>query len=302
MPAESKSKKVVPVRHWERWLMAVVVAVGAAMAANALVTEKGLQFGVVGQYLFANQILSGVVLTIELTAIAMAIGIVLGILLAVIRTSANPILVGAGSVYIWFFRGTPLLVQLIFWYNLEAIFPKIGIGIPFGPQFITGSANSLIAPLTAAILGLGLNEAAYMAEIVRAGMLSVNKGQVEAAHSLGMTQSQTLRKVVLPQAMRVIVPPTGNEIISMLKNTSLVSVLAIAELLYSAEIIYSRTYQTVPLLIVASLWYLVLTTVLSVGQHFVERKLGKGYRSSSPTRRQRGSKITTGVPGGLASD
>jgi polar amino acid transport system permease protein len=301
MQSDSKAKKVVPVRHWERWIMAAVVLVGVAMATNALLTEKGFQFGVVGQYLFSSEILSGVVLTIELTVIAMAIGIVFGIFLAVIRTSANPILAGASGGYIWFFRGTPLLVQLIFWYNLAAIFPKVGIGIPFGAQFITGSANSLVAPLTAAILGLGLNEAAYMAEIVRAGMLSVNKGQVEAAQSLGMTQSQTLRKVVLPQAMRIIVPPTGNEIISMLKNTSLVSVLAIAELLYSAEIIYSRTYQTIPLLIVASLWYLVLTTVLSVGQHFVERKLGKGYRSSSPKRRQRGSEITADVPGGLAS-
>jgi polar amino acid transport system permease protein len=301
MQSNSTAKKVVRVRHWERWLMAAVVLVGAAMATNALVTEKGFQFGVVGQYLFSRQILSGVVLTIELTVIAMAIGIVLGIFLAVIRTSANPILAGASGGYIWFFRGTPLLVQLIFWYNLAAIFPKVGIGIPFGAQFVTGSANSLVAPLTAAILGLGLNEAAYMAEIVRAGMLSVNKGQVEAAQSLGMTQSQTLRKVVLPQAMRIIVPPTGNETISMLKNTSLVSVLAIAELLYSAEIIYSRTYQTIPLLIDASIWYLVLTTVLSVGQHFVERKFGKGYRSSSPKRRQRGSDTTADVPRGLAS-
>lgn len=299
--SDSKVKKVVPVRYWERWLMAAVVLVGVAMAINALVTEKGFRFGVVGQYFFSSEILSGVVLTIELTLGAMAIGIVLGIFLAVLRMSKNPILAGVSSAYIWFFRGTPLLVQIIFWYNLAALLPRIGIGIPFGPQFVSGSVNTLIAPITAALLGLGLNEGAYMSEIVRAGMLSVGKGQVEAAQSLGMTQSQTLRKIVLPQAMRIIVPPTGNQVIGMLKGTSLVSVIAIAELLYSAQIIYSNNYQTIPLLIVASLWYLVMTTVLSVGQHFLERKFGRGYRVSSSKGRQRESKPATDEPEGLAN-
>jgi polar amino acid transport system permease protein len=299
--SDSKAKKVVPVRYWERWLMAAVVLVGVAMAINALVTEKGFHFGVVGQYFFSSTILSGVVLTIELTLGSMAIGIVLGIILAVLRMSKNPILAGVSSAYIWFFRGTPLLVQIIFWYNLAALLPRIGIGIPFGPQFVSGSVNTLIAPITAALLGLGLNEGAYMSEIVRAGMLSVGNGQVEAAQSLGMTQSQTFRKIVLPQAMRVIVPPTGNQVIGMLKGTSLVSVIAIAELLYSAQIIYSNNYQTIPLLIVASLWYLVMTTVLSVGQHFLERKYGRGYRSSRSKGRQRASKIATDEPEGLAN-
>jgi polar amino acid transport system permease protein len=231
----------------------------------------------------------------------MAIGIVLGIILAVMRMSKNPILSGVSAAYIWFFRGTPLLVQLIFWYNLAALLPRLGIGIPFGPQFVSASVNTLIAPITAAMLGLGLCEGAYMSEIVRAGMLSVGKGQVEAAQSLGMTQGQTLRKIVLPQAMRIIVPPTGNQVIGMLKGTSLVSVLAIAELLYSAQIIYARTYQTIPLLIVASLWYLVMTTVLSVGQHFLERKFGRGYRSSIRKGRQRRFEIKTDEPGGLAN-
>lgn len=299
--SDSKAKKVVPVRYWERWLMAAVVLVGVAMVIHALVTEKGFEFGVVGHYFFSSIILGGVVLTIELTIGGMAIGIVLGIVLAVLRMSKNPILAGVSSAYIWFFRGTPLLVQLIFWYNLAVLLPRIGIGIPFGPQFLSGSANTLIQPITAALLGLGLCEGAYMCEIVRAGMLSVGKGQVEAAQSLGMTQNQILRKVVLPQAMRIIVPPTGNQVIGMLKGTSLVSVLAIAELLYSAQIIYARTYQTIPLLVVASLWYLVMTTVLSVGQHFLERKFGRGYRSSSSKGRRRGSKIATDEPGGLAN-
>jgi polar amino acid transport system permease protein len=278
----SEPLELVPVRHWERWVAAFVVVLAVALAIGQLATNPRFQFGVVGQYLFSSPIITGVGLTLELTFGAMVIGVVLGTLLAVARMSPNPILSGISAVYIWFFRGTPVLVQLIFWYNLSAIFPHITLGVPFGgPHFASLQANSIITPLAAGLLGLGLNEAAYMAEIVRAGIVSVDHGQTEAAQSLGMSRAQTLRKVVLPQAMRVIIPPTGNETISMLKNTSLVSVLAIAELLYSAEIIYTRTYQTIPLLIVASIWYLAMTTVLSIGQYFIERKFGRGYRRES---------------------
>ncbi|MEV7776852.1 amino acid ABC transporter permease [Kitasatospora sp. NPDC088351] len=258
-----------------------MVLVLAAMGIHTLLTNPRFQFDVVGQYVFSGTIVKGALLTLELTVMAMAIGVVLGNVLAISRMSKNPVIAAASGLYIWFFRGTPVLVQLIFWYNLSAIFPQIGIGIPFGPQLFSGSANSIVTPLAAALLGLGLNEAAYMAEIVRAGIQSVDNGQTEAAHSLGLTHFQTLRKVVLPQAMKVIVPPTGNELISMLKSTSLVSVLAISELLYSAQVIYARTYQTIPLLIVASLWYLALTTVLSVAQYFLERRFGRAFRAAS---------------------
>ena len=197
-------------------------------------------------------------MTIELTVIAMAIGIALGVLLAVMRLSPNPLVSSASWLYIWFFRGTPVLVQLLFWYNIAALYPKIALGIPFGPAFVHADANTLITAFAAAILGLGLNEGAYMAEIVRAGIISVDEGQTDAAQSLGMTRLQTLRRIVLPQAMRVIIPPTGNETISMLKTTSLASVIAVTELLYSAQQIYAVNFKTIPLLIVASIWYLAL--------------------------------------------
>jgi polar amino acid transport system permease protein len=280
--AGSADIKAVPVRHPGRWVASVVIAVLAAMFVHGLVTEKGYGWGVVGQYFFSRRVLDGLVLTIELTVIAMAIGIALGIVLAVMRLSPNPLVSGSSWVYIWFFRGTPLLVQLLFWYNLAALYPKLGLGIPFGPQFVSGSANSFITPFAAAIFGLGLNEGAYMAEIVRAGFLSVDEGQTEAAQSLGMTRLQTMRRVVLPQAMRVIIPPTGNETISMLKNTSLVSVIAVTELLYSVQLIYAANYQTIPLLIVASLWYLIVTTLLTIGQFYIERHYARGSSRQLP--------------------
>jgi polar amino acid transport system permease protein len=182
----------------------------------------------------------------------------------------------AAWLYVWIFRGTPVLVQIIFWSFIAALYPKIGLG------FVHGDANKLITPFAAAILALGLNEGAYMSEIVRAGLLSVDQGQTQAAHALGMTPLQTMRRIVLPQAMRVIIPPTGNESISMLKLTSLVSVIAYTELLYSAQLIYSRTYQTIPLLIVVSIWYLAITSVLSIGQYYLERRFGRGAARELP--------------------
>jgi polar amino acid transport system permease protein len=268
---------VVPLRHPGRWLAATVLTLLAAYGVYLVVTNPGFQWDVVGKYLFAPEILAGLRRTLELTAIGMIGGIAIGVVLAVGRLSPNPILRGGASLYIWFFRGTPLLVQLIFWFNLGAIFPQIGIGIPFGPTFASESANTLITAYSAAVLGLTLNEGAYMAEIVRGGILSVDVGQNDAASALGMTRLQTIRLVVLPQAMRVIIPPTGNETISMLKFTSLVSVLALPELLYSAQLIYNRTFETIPLLIVASIWYLVATSILTLGQRFIERHYGRGY-------------------------
>ena len=242
-----------------------------------------------GDYLLSRPILHGVLTTIELTAIGMVAGIIGGVLLAVMRLSANPVLSGAGWLYIWFFRGTPLLVQIVFWYvGIAFLYPRLSLGVPFGPDFVSGSPTTLVPSLVAAILALGTNEAAYMAEIVRAGMLSVDEGQSEAASSLGMTRASTLRRIVLPQAMRVIIPPTGNELISMLKNTSLVYLAGVAELFYASQLIYSQNYQTVPLLLVASIWYLVITSVLTAGQYYVERYYARGSsRQLPPTPLQR---------------
>ncbi|ABE37025.1 amino ABC transporter, permease, 3-TM region, His/Glu/Gln/Arg/opine family domain protein [Paraburkholderia xenovorans LB400] len=265
--------EVLSGRKWGRWLAAVIMAVLAVWLGWGVVTNPNFQWDVVFQYLTAHVVLSGLGLTLWLTCAAMAIGIVLGTLLAVMRTSSNPFLSVPAQLYLWFFRGTPVLVQLIFWFNLAILIPQISIAIPFGPVLFHGSANDLITPYTAALLGLGLNEGAYMAEIVRAGILSIDPGQQEAARALGMTPARILRRIVLPQAIRIIVPPAGNETIGMLKTTSLVSVIALSDLLYSVESVSSRTFQTIPLLVVACIWYLVVTSVLSLLQSRIERHL-----------------------------
>lgn len=241
-------------------------------------TNPRFGWPVVGAYLFDPQVLQGMLLTLVLTVVSMTAGIILGVVLAIMRVSGNPVFAGVSGAYIWFFRGTPLLVQLIFWYNIAALYPVIAFGLPFGgPSIVLGSANVLITPLGAALLGLSLNEAAYMAEIIRSGISSVDEGQLDAGRALGMTRSKMLRRVVLPQAMRVVIPPTGNQVISMLKGTSLVSVLAISDLLYAVQSIYSLNYEVIPLLLVACIWYLVLTTVLSIVQSRLEERYGRGF-------------------------
>jgi polar amino acid transport system permease protein len=268
--------RAVPVRRPGRWVAAAIVLVVAVAIVRSVVTNPHFEWSVVGHYLFDERVLEGLRVTIELTLIAMAIGIFLGIVLAVMRLSPNPLVSGGSWLYIWFFRGTPVLVQLLFWYNIAALYPRIALGIPFGPAFVHPNANTLITPFTAAILGLGLNEGAYMAEIVRAGMISVPEGQTDAAQSLGMTRLQTMRRIVLPQAMRVIIPPTGNETISMLKTSSLASVIVVGELVFAVQNIYSVNFKTIPLLIAASIWYIVCTSVLYVGQYYLERYYGRG--------------------------
>ncbi len=268
--------RAVPVRHRGRWVAAALVLVIAVAVVRSVVSNPRFEWSVVGEYLFDERILEGLRVTIELTVISMAVGIALGVLLAVMRLSPNPLVSGSSWLYIWFFRGTPVLVQLLFWYVIAALYPKIDLGVPFGPSIIHANANTLITPFRAAILGLGLNEGAYMAEIVRAGMISVDKGQSDAALSLGMSRIQTLRTIVLPQAMRVIIPPTGNETISMLKTSSLASVITVTELLYSAELIWAVNYKEIPLLITISIWYLICTSVLYVGQGYLERYYGRG--------------------------
>ena len=282
-PGPPQQIEAVPVRHPGRWVAAAIVALIAASLIRSAVDNPNFKWDVVGDYLFDQRILDGVVLTIELTIVAMVLGIILGVLLAVMRLSPNYLIRGASWFYIWVFRGTPLLVQLLFWAFISALYPTIDLGIPFGPSFIHLDANDYITLFVAATLAFGLNEGAYMAEIVRAGIISVDEGQTEAAKALGMTRGQTLRRIVLPQAMRVIIPPTGNETISMLKNTSLAAFIALQELLYSATLIYAQNFEQIPLLIVASIWYLAMTSVLSVGQFFLERRYGRG-RSRDETR------------------
>lgn len=282
--------KAVPVRHPGRWVSGAVVLLLLAMVVHGLVTNKRFGWHVVWKYLFSEPVLRGLWATVYVTFLAMAIGIVGGVLLAVLRLSPNPLLRSASWTYTWFFRGTPQMVQLIFWGTIGALYPKISIGIPFGPEFGSVEANKLVPVLGAVLLGLGLNEAAYMSEIVRAGINSVDEGQTEAAQALGMGRGLTMRRIILPQAMRVIIPPTGNETISMLKTTSLASVIAFTELLYSAQLIYARNYQTIPLLIVAAIWYLALTSVLSIGQYFLERRYDPAARSRA---------VMTGVVGAV---
>jgi polar amino acid transport system permease protein len=280
--------RAVPVRHVGRWIAGAIVLVVAVALVNSAATNRRFEWGVVGHYLFHRTILEGLRVTLELTVIAMAIGVFLGVLLAVMRLSPNRLVSGASWLYIWFFRGTPVLVQIFFWYYIAALYPEINLGVPFGPAAVHINANTAVIPFTAGILALGLNEGAYMAEIVRAGIISVDEGQADAARSLGMTRLQTMRRIVLPQAMRVIIPPTGNETISMLKTTSLVSTIAVAELLYSVGVIYSANFKTIPLLIVASIWYLVCTSVLYVGQFYLERHYGRGaFREEALTPLQR---------------
>jgi polar amino acid transport system permease protein len=281
--------KAIPVRHPGRWVATVLIAALLAVIAYSLATTTGYRWDIVGQYFTSQRVLNGLVATLYLTALAMGVGVLLGIVLAVMRLSPNPLVSGASWVYIWFFRGTPVLVQLLFWNNIAALYPTITLGVPFGgPTLFSGSANTFITPLIAAILGLGLNEGAYMAEIVRAGIISVDSGQTEAAQALGMTRLQTMRRIVLPQAMRVIIPPTGNETISMLKTTSLVSVLAFSELLYSVQLIYAVNFLVIPLLLVASIWYLIATSVLTVIQYYIERRFSRGSaRELPPTPLQR---------------
>jgi polar amino acid transport system permease protein len=290
--------KTVPVRHPGRWVASAVILVLVAMLVNTLffsnvvrggVQEGRFQWPIVWKYFYVTPVLRGIAVTLALTAIAMAVGVLLGVLLAVMRLSPSRLLSGSAWVYIWFFRGTPVLVQLTFWYvGITYLYPKLTFGVPFGPAFFSVNANALVTSFVAAALGLSLNEGAYMAEIVRAGIISVDEGPAEAAKSLGMTKSQTLRRIVLPQAMRIIIPPTGNETISMLKTTSLVIVIAGSDLFAATQNISNANYEIVPLLLVASLWYLFFTSVLTIGQFYVERHYARGSsRTLPPTPFQR---------------
>lgn len=263
-----------------------MILVLVAMVIKGAAVNANMHWRVVGEYIFSIPVLQGLLLTVELTAVAMVIGIALGLLIAVMRLSDIPILRTVSYAYVWIFRGIPLLVQLLFWYFLAAVLPHVGIGIPFGPTWVEWSVNSLISRFTAATLGLALNEAAFSSEIIRGGIQSVDRGQWETADALGLNGWQRLWRIVLPQAMNFIIPPLGNQIISMLKNTSLVLVIALPELLTTVSNIYSQNFLQIPLLVVACAWYLACFSVLCVVQYYIERHFSQSSADAPRTRRR----------------
>ncbi|MBW4030760.1 MAG: amino acid ABC transporter permease [Acidobacteria bacterium] len=307
------SLEVVPLRHWGRLGGALVTLVGVAMLIHTVfskipsrtgqvachvvnatkschpVMEWRFSWNTVGSYLFDPLVMNGLWLTLQITFWAMLIGITLGLVIAMMRLSHNRLMTGISWFYTWFFRGTPVYIQILFWFAISYLYPTLSVGVPFGSwAFLHINSVTLFTPLIAGITALGLNEAAYFSEIARAGLISVDEGQIEAATSIGMTPSQTMRMVILPQAMRVIIPPTGNEVISMLKTTSLVASIGVIELTGAVDEISASNFKTVPLLLVACVWYLLCTTILSVGQFYVERYYARGsLRTQPPTPIQR---------------
>lgn len=289
--------KAVPLRHPGRTAAAAVMALLVAWFVVTLAGNDKFDYGVVPDYLFDEVVIDGVLLTLLLTIAAMGLGLVIGVAAAIGRLSDNAVLRWTASAYIWFFRGTPVLVQLVFWFNIGIIFPTLGVTVPFTDVTVFSvDSNTVVTPLNAAILGLGLNSGAYIAEIVRAGITSVGHGQVEAAYALGLSPRRTMRRIVLPQAVPVAVPPLGNEFVSMLKYSALASVIAVQELLGSVETIYATNLRTLELLVVASIWYLALTTVFSFLQSLLERRLGRGRSGISTVRAGRSRRLFSRRP------
>jgi polar amino acid transport system permease protein len=273
--------QAVPVRHYGRLVGATIVLLLFFWIGSTAAGSENITWGTVTDFLFDGRILDGLRNTLIISVSAQLMGIILGVLFAVMRLSDNWVLSGVSWFYIWLFRGTPVLVQLLVWYNIGLVFSTVTIAIPFvDVTLYSQPINEFMTPFMAALLGLGLNEGAYMAEIVRGGILSVDEGQTEAAHALGMSQRRTMRRIVLPQAMRVIIPPTGNEFISMLKLSSLASVVQYPELLRKAEDVYTRNLLVLELLFTVSIWYLAVTTVFSTGQFFLERRFARGTRGA----------------------
>ncbi|MEV0638395.1 amino acid ABC transporter permease [Streptomyces sp. NPDC050619] len=288
-PPDALTLKRIKRRRPAIWVANAAVVLFAAMMATTVLTNPRFEWGTVSRYFFEIRILQGIGVSLGMTAVTMLLSLVLGTVVALMRMGQARLMSAAAAGFIWVFRSIPMLVQLLFWYNLAALFPTLSIGIPWGPRFATFDSNSLVGPLTAAIVGLTLHETAYIAELIRSGLLSVPDGQRQAAAALGLTPAQTFFRVSLPQALRIIVPPMGNELISLLKATSLVSVISLADLLYSVQLIYAKNFQTVPLLIVAAIWYMAITGVLTIGQQRLERRLSRHTlarsRKSLPPRR-----------------
>jgi polar amino acid transport system permease protein len=265
-------------RHPLQWILTLLVVLIAAFLIRSLATNSKIGWSSVGHYFFSDAILSGLLITLALSVAGQVLAIVLGVVLAAMRQSKHALPSRLAWLYINVFRGVPLIVQILVWFNLALAFPHLAIGIPFTSWHVQGSTNQIISPFLAGVLALGLAEAAYMAEIMRAGILAVPKGQIDAALSIGLTRRKTMRRIVLPQTLRVVIPPTGNQFIGLLKASALVSVIGGDDLLTRAQQIYSVNFEIVGLLIVASLWYLILTTVATIGQHYLERSLDRDQR------------------------
>jgi polar amino acid transport system permease protein len=305
--AQPEAIKAVPVRHPGRWVAIVILAIVVAMFVHMLVTNDAFQWGFMLENMFRPPVIEGVRTTLLLTVLSMVIGVALGIVVAMLRLSPNPILSGAAWIYTWFFRAVPRIVLLILFGNLGILYGRYELGVPFDHQignlfgidldtrFFGLDARTILTGFMAGLLGLALSEAAYMAEIVRAGMKAVDPGQQEAAHALGMGRGPTLRRIVLPQAMRVIVPPTGNETIAMIKDTSLVAFVPVTnELFYQLQAIGARTFQVFPMLVAACGWYLALTSVLMIGQFYVERYFSKGFGTNQTKARAQAENVAHG--------
>ncbi|WP_413248501.1 amino acid ABC transporter permease [Sinomonas flava] len=275
--------KAVPVRHPGRWVGAAVIVLLLALAVQSLATNPNFHWDTVALYILDVNVVRGVGWTLLLTVLSMILAIVLAVVLAFMRQSDNPIFRWSAWAWVWFFRGTPVYTQLIFWGLVTVLYPTVSLGIPFGPALVTWVLEDPTRGFLPAVIGLGLNESAYLAEIFRAGLKSVDKGQMEAAEALGMHRGKIMRRIILPQAMRVIVPPTGNETIGMLKTTSLVLAVPFTlDLTFVTNSLANKTYLPIPLLIVAALWYLLVTSILMVGQHFIEKHYGKGVDNLAP--------------------
>lgn len=275
---------VVPRRHPGRWLAIAILAVLSLQIAQAVSVNPNFYWDVYATHLFSPQVIRGVGWTLILTVVAMTVAIVMAALLVIMRDSDNPVLRGIAYGWVWFFRGTPIYTQLLFWGLFAVLFPHLSLAIPFGPEVISVETKYIVTPAIAAILGLGFNESAYLTEIFRAGFNSLDRGQAEAAQALGMKPAKIWWRILMPQAMRVIIPPTGNETIGMLKMTSLVLAVPFTlDLTFATNAISNRLYLPIPLLLVAGTWYLAITSLLMVGQHFLERHFGKGV-SVHPTR------------------
>lgn len=287
--------RALPVRHRWRWISVAVLAVLSAQAVHMLVFDSRLRWDVVGRYLFDERILLGLLTTLVLTGLSMAIATILGVALAVMRLSSDPVLRAVSAGYVLVLRSVPLLVQLLFWYFLAAVLPTVGLGIPFGPEFVTFDSNLLINQFAAALLGLGLHEAAYIAEYVRGGILAVPKGEIEAAMAVGLRHGRILRRIILPQAVRVIIPAYANSWISQLKATAMVIVIGTGDLMTQAQFIYQQNLQQIPLLTTVTAWYLVLVVLLTAIQRPIERRCRRPY-GASPGRRPWGRRpVTEGV-------
>jgi polar amino acid transport system permease protein len=275
---------VVPRRHPGRWLAVVALVILALQVGQAISVNPNFHWDVYATYLFSQQVIRGVGWTLLLTVVAMAVAIVVAGLLVIMRGSDNPVLRSIAYSWVWFFRGTPIYTQLLFWGLFAVLFPTLSLSIPFGPEIISVETKYIVTPALAAILGLGFNESAYLTEIFRAGFNSLDRGQAEAAQALGMKPAKIWWRILMPQAMRVIIPPTGNETIGMLKMTSLVLAIPFTlDLMFATNAISNRLYLPIPLLLVAGTWYLAITSLLMVGQHFLERHFGKGV-SVHPAR------------------